>query len=70
MIQVRRPDIAVKDKESDNAWLINTAVPRHEKVKNKTQWFIHIRISDRAFHYSLTVADPVEGDGAAVLSRV
>ena len=38
MIQVRRPDIAVKDKESDNAWLINTAVPRHEKVKNKTQW--------------------------------
>ena len=37
VIQVRRPDIAVKDKESDNTWLIDTAVPRDERIEDKTQ---------------------------------
>ena len=37
VIQVRRPDIAVKDKESDNAWLIDTAVPRDGRVEDNEQ---------------------------------
>ena len=37
MIQARRPDIAVKDKELDHTWLIDSAVPGDERDKDREQ---------------------------------
>ena len=35
MIQARRPDIAVKDKELDHTWLIDSVVPGDERDKEQ-----------------------------------
>ena len=35
VIQVRRPDIVVKDKELDHTWIIDIAVPGDARVEDK-----------------------------------
>ena len=35
MIQTRRPDIVVKDKELDHTWIIDIAVPGDARVEDK-----------------------------------
>ena len=35
VIQARRPDIVVKGKELDHTWMIDIAVPRDARVKDK-----------------------------------
>ena len=35
MIQVKRPDILVKDMDLDHTWLGDIAVPRYGKVEDK-----------------------------------
>ena len=35
MIQAHRPDIVVKDKEMDNTWIIDIAVPGDARVEDK-----------------------------------
>ena len=35
MIQARRPDIVVKDKELNHTWIIDIAVPGDDRVEDK-----------------------------------
>ena len=37
VIQARRPDIVMKDKELDHMWLIDIAVPGDGRIKDKKQ---------------------------------
>ena len=51
VIQARRPDIVVKDKESDPKWIIDIAVPGKARLEDKEKENMENILQERYIHY-------------------
>ena len=51
VIQARRPDIVVKDKESDPKWIIDIAVPGKARLEDKEKENVENILQERYIHY-------------------